>query len=118
MCEKQAKYMKLYKYARICWASYSTGLNDGMFGKEGFGYVDSEMSKQRISKKQFLPTYFQALTQSSMLVFDAYNISFDEDNANEFVNRYEVLAFTQDNDTGFSATLFYDKKKGKFIVWI
>ncbi|ARE80304.1 hypothetical protein CHELV3228_0694 [Campylobacter helveticus] len=116
MCEKQAKYMKLYKYARICWASYSTGLNDGMFGKEGFGYVDSEMSKQRISKKQFLPTYFQALTQSSMLVFDAYNISFDEDNANEFVNRYEVLAFTQDNDTGFSATLFYDKEKDKFVV--
>ncbi|MCR2065175.1 hypothetical protein [Campylobacter helveticus] len=116
MCEKQAKYMKLYKYARICWASYSTGLNDGMFGKEGFGYVDSEMSKQRISKKQFLPTYFQALTQSSMLVFDAYNISFDEDNANEFVNRYEVLAFTQDNDTGFSATLFKDTKDNELIL--
>ncbi|MFH5335594.1 alpha/beta hydrolase family protein [Campylobacter coli] len=34
MYEKQAKYMKLYKYARMCWASYSTGLNEGMFGKE------------------------------------------------------------------------------------
>lgn len=22
MYEKQAKYMKLYKYARMCWASY------------------------------------------------------------------------------------------------
>ncbi len=33
MYEKQAKYIKFYKYARICWASYSTGLNESMFKK-------------------------------------------------------------------------------------
>ena len=26
------KYMQLVKYAELCWASYSEGLNEGMFG--------------------------------------------------------------------------------------
>ncbi|MCW1328062.1 alpha/beta hydrolase [Campylobacter jejuni] len=116
--------MKLYKYARMCWASYSTGLNEGMFGKEDkkwglknqtqyYTKQDIEMLKENNINS---PTYFQAITQSSMLVLDTYNISFDEDNANEFINRYEVLAFIQDDDTSFSATLFKDTKDNELIL--
>lgn len=28
------KYMQLVKYAELCWASYSEGLNEGMFGED------------------------------------------------------------------------------------
>lgn len=39
--------MKFYKYIRMCWAGYSTGLNEGMFRKEErkFGNEYSMLSK-------------------------------------------------------------------------
>ena len=104
MDKRQEKYMKLYKYAQMCWASYSTGLNEGMFGENSKGKI-KQLDKEEMEN---LPTYFQALTENYMLVFDKYNVSFSKAQAREFINRYEVLAFEQDKNTGFSATLFKD----------
>ena len=111
---RMQKYMQLVKYAELCWASYSEGLREGMFGVDSKGSVEG-LSVEELKK---LPTYHQALSESQYLIFEKYNVSFSNSQADHFIKRFEVLAFHQDNtefstlfnDTGFSATLFYDKE--------
>ena len=111
---RMQQYMQLVKYAELCWASYSEGLREGMFGK------DSKGNTQGLDKKQQdkLPTYHQALSESQYLIFEKYNVGFSDSQANHFITRFEVLAFSQDNDTGFSATLFYDMEDNEYILAI
>ncbi|MCX2683880.1 DUF2974 domain-containing protein, partial [Campylobacter sp. MIT 21-1685] len=112
------------QYAELCWASYSEGLNEGMFkneerkwGLKNKSEYYTEDDIKALEKNNIeLPTYHQALTESSCFIFDKYNVSFDNGQANEFIKRYEVLAFTQDDDTGFSATLFNDTKNDEIIL--
>lgn len=107
------QYMQLVKYAELCWASYSEGLNEGMFGNEErkFGNRNSEIFKERANNNEDNPTYHQALSESQYLIFEKYNVGFSDSQANHFITRFEVLAFSQDNDTGFSVTLFGEKRK-------
>ncbi|RDU59099.1 hypothetical protein [Helicobacter sp. MIT 14-3879] len=111
---RQEKYNTLFEYAEICWASYSTGLNEGMFGKDSKGKMKNSDEKN----KKALPTYHQALSESFLLFFDNYNVRFDSKRADKFVNRYAILAFNQDDETGFSATLFKDTKNDELILAI
>lgn len=114
------KYMQLVKYAELCWASYSEGLREGMFGIDSKGKIEG-LSVDELEK---LPTYHQALSESKFLIFEKYNVNFSNSQADHFIKRFEVLAFHQDNtefstlfnDTGFSATLFYDKEKDRFVA--
>ena len=125
---RMQKYMQLVKYAELCWASYSEGLNEGMFGDEErkFGNTNSEIFKERANNNKDNPTYHQALTESQYLIFEKYNVSFSNSQADHFIKRFEVLAFHQDNtefstlfnDTGFSATLFYDTEDNEYILSI
>lgn len=50
------KIKDLRDYAELAWASYSTGLRNGMFG------ADSKGDRDEITDKEYekLPTYFQA----------------------------------------------------------
>lgn len=109
---RMQKYMQLVKYAELCWASYSEGLREGMFGIDSKGRVEG-LSVEELKK---LPTYHQALTESQFLIFEKYNVNFSNSQANHFITRFEVSTFSQDNDTGFSATLFEDTQKDKFVV--
>lgn len=121
---RQQKYMQLVKYAELCWASYSEGLREGMFG------IDSKGDTQGLNKKQQdkLPTYHQALTESRFFIFEKYNVDFSDSQADHFINRFEVLAFHQENNTefsaalsdstGFSATLFCDTEDNEYILAI
>ena len=117
---RMQKYMQFVKYAELCWASYSEGLNEGMFKNEErkFGNENSEVFKERANNNKDNPTYYQALTESQFLIFEKYNVNFSDSQANHFIARFEVLAFSQDNDTGFSATLFYDTEGDEFILAI
>ena len=119
--------MQLVEYAELCWASYSEGLNSGMYGdkekKWGFNergeyYTDDEIKRLKKDKNIDLPTYYQALTETNYLIFEKYNVNFSESQANHFITRFEVLAFSQDNDTGFSATLFNDTEDNELILAI
>ena len=114
------QYMQLVKYAELCWASYSEGLNEGMFGNEErkFGNRNSEIFKERANNNEDNPTYHQALSESQYLIFEKYNVGFSDSQANHFITRFEVLAFSQDNNTGFSATLFYDTEDNEYILAI
>ena len=101
-------------------ASYSEGLNEGMFGNEErkFGNRNSEIFKERANNNEDNPTYHQALSESQYLIFEKYNVNFSNSQANHFITRFEVLAFSQDNNTGFSATLFYDTEDNEYILAI
>ena len=72
---RMQKYMQLVKYAELCWASYSEGLNEGMFGDEErkFGNTNSEIFKERANNNKDNPTYYQALSESQYLIFEKYN---------------------------------------------
>ncbi|WP_104696519.1 Mbeg1-like protein [Helicobacter trogontum] len=117
---RMQQYMQLVKYAELCWASYSEGLNEGMFGNEErkFGNRNSEIFKERANNNEDNPTYHQALSESQYLIFEKYNVGFSDSQANHFITRFEVLAFSQDNNTGFSATLFYDTEDNEYILAI
>ena len=126
--------MQLVKYAELCWASYSEGLNEGMCGdeerkwglKNKTEYYTEDDIKALEKNNIELPTYHQALTESQYLIFEKYNVNFSNSQANHFITRFEVLAFHQDNtefstlfnDTGFSATLFYDTEDNEYILAI
>ena len=49
---RMQKYMQLVKYAELCWASYSEGLNEGMFGDEErkFGNTNSGPAAKRFAR--------------------------------------------------------------------
>lgn len=48
--------------------------------------------------------------------FDKLNGEFSEIQAKNFAKRYEVIFHQPNTLTGFSATLFSDKMKNRFIV--
>ena len=89
--------MQLVKYAELCWASYSEGLNSGMYGdkkkKWGFNergeyYTDDETKRLKKDKNIDLPTYHQALSESQYLIFEKYNVGFSDSQANHFITRF------------------------------
>ncbi len=43
---RMQQYMQLVKYAELCWASYSEGLREGVFG------IDSKENTQDLGEKQ------------------------------------------------------------------
>ena len=94
---RMQQYMQLVKYAELCWASYSEGPNEGMFGLDSVGSKDSEIYKMRENQNKDNPTYHQALSESQYLIFEKYNVGFSDSQANHFITRFEVLAFSQDN---------------------
>lgn len=123
---RMQKYMQLVKYAELCWASYSEGLNEGMFKNEErkwglknkLEYYTEDDIKALEKNNIKLPTYHQALTESQFFIFEKYNVNFSNSQANHFITRFEVSTFSQDNDTGFSATLFYDTEDNEYILAI
>lgn len=48
--------------------------------------------------------------------FDKLNGEFGEIQAKNFAKRYEVIFHQPNTTSGFSATLFYDTHKDRFIV--
>ena len=107
------KIKDLRDYAELAWASYSTGLRNGMFG------ADSKGDRDEITDKEYekLPTYFQALHIDSALweVWeDDYKVGFSAKQTYKFIERYKVVYHHIDdwkNFSGFSATIFYDIKE-------
>ena len=110
------------KYAELAWASYSTGFNEGMCGIDSKGKIEG-LNKQQQDK---LPTYYQALTTIAELNlakwaennFNNYDVGFSPKQANEFANRYKIVAFVNDTDISFSATLFQDTHDNEYILAI
>ena len=110
------------KYAELAWASYSTGFNEGMYGIDSKGKIEG-LNKQQQDK---LPTYYQALTTIAELNlakwaennFNNYDVGFSPKQANEFANRYKIIAFVNDTDISFSATLFQDTHDNEYILAI
>ena len=103
--------LKLLRYAELSWASYSTGLNEGMFGdkekKWGFNEQRKYLTKQEAQKIHQL-SYKRALTSSIFTFYNDTRVDFGDKQAEEFIHRYEILAFIDRADSGFSATLFRD----------
>ena len=110
------------KYAELAWASYSTGFNEGMYGIDSKGKIEG-LNKQQQDK---LPTYYQALTTIAEFNlakwaennFNNYDVGFSPKQANEFANRYKIVAFVNDTDISFSATLFQDTHDNEYILAI
>ena len=48
--------------------------------------------------------------------FDKLNGEFSEIQARNFAKRYEIKLHQQNTASGFSATLFYDKEKDRFVA--
>ena len=116
------KRLAFAKYAELAWASYSTGFNEGMYGIDSKGKIEG-LNKQQQDK---LPTYHQALTTIAELNlakwaennFNNYDVGFSPKQANEFANRYKIIAFVNDTDISFSATLFQDTHDNEYILAI
>ena len=116
------KRLAFAKYAELAWASYSTGFNEGMYGIDSKGKIEG-LNKQQQDK---LPTYYQALTTIAEFNlakwaennFNNYDVGFSPKQANEFANRYKIVAFVNDTDISFSATLFQDTHDNEYILAI
>ncbi|WP_110558636.1 hypothetical protein [Helicobacter cinaedi] len=120
------KRLAFAKYAELAWASYSTGFNEGMYGIDSKGNENSEIFLKREEEKKDNPTYHQALTTIAELNlakwaennFNNYDVGFSPKQANEFANRYKIVAFVNDTDISFSATLFQDTHDNEYILAI
>ena len=116
---KMQKYMRLAKYAELCWASYSTGLNNGMYGcndkKYGFNQKGKYLTKQEAQKIHQV-SYKRALTSSIFTFYNNSRVDFGDKQAEAFIHRYEILAFIDKADSGFSATLFNDTHDNERIL--
>lgn len=111
--------LKLLRYAELSWASYSTGLNEGMFGdkEKKWGLNKQKNYLNEIEAKQNnQTTYKKALTNGIISFYDDTRVEFTNKQAKVFINRYEVVAFVDKKDSGFSATLFYDIQEGEIIL--
>ncbi|TLD80648.1 hypothetical protein [Helicobacter trogontum] len=73
---KMYKYIQLVKYAELCWASYSEGLNSGMYGnkekKWGFNergeyYTDDEIKRLKKIKILTSPPTTKPLVNLNIL---------------------------------------------------
>ncbi|ENY8228074.1 hypothetical protein ACWW01_001891, partial [Campylobacter coli] len=125
MYEKQAKYMKLYKYARMCWASYfyfdflnTRNIFELDFNQEKIqeenslrGYreikvnLEHVVSQKHKDKEVLIDLRQDDAWQSKMLNFfdektnfDKLNGEFGELQTKNFIQRYEVQ-FHQPNTT-------------------
>lgn len=111
--------LKLLRYAELCWASYSIGLNEGMFGdkekKWGFNKQREYLTKQEAQKIHQV-SYKRALTSSIFTFYNDKRVDFGDKQAEEFIHRYEILAFIDKTESGFSATLFYDTHNNEKIL--
>ncbi|WP_110850480.1 hypothetical protein, partial [Helicobacter cinaedi] len=116
------KRLAFAKYAELAWASYSTGFNEGMYGIDSKGKIEGLDEEQQ--KK--IPTYYQALTTIAELNlakwaennFNNYDVGFSPKQANEFANRYKIVAFVNETNISFSATLFQDTHDNEYILAI
>lgn len=116
------KRLAFAKYAELAWASYSTGFNEGMYGIDSKGKIEGLDEEQQ--KK--IPTYYQALTTIAEFNlakwaennFNNYDVGFSPKQANEFANRYKIVAFVNETDISFSATLFQDTHDNEYILAI
>lgn len=116
------KRLAFAKYAELAWASYSTGFNEGMYGIDSKGKIEG-LNKQQQDK---LPTYYQALTTIAEFNlakwaennFNNYDVGFSPKQANEFANRYKIVAFVNETNISFSATLFQDTHDNEYILAI
>lgn len=106
-------------YAELCWASYSTGLNNGMYGgndkKYGFNQKGKYLTKQEAQKIHQV-SYKRALTSSIFTFYNNSRVDFGDKQAEAFIHRYEILAFIDKADSGFSATLFNDTHDNERIL--
>lgn len=113
------KRVAFAKYAELAWASYSTGFNEGMFGNEekqwGFNEQRKYLTKQEAQKIHQL-SYKRALTSSIFTFYNDTRVDFGDKQAEEFIHRYEILAFIDRADSGFSATLFRDTHNNEKIL--
>ena len=113
------KHMQLVKYAELCWASYGTGFNEGMCGgkekKWGFNQQRKYLTKQE-AQKLHQSSYKRALTSSIFTFYNDTRVDFGDKQAEEFIHRYEILAFIDKADSGFSATLFRDIRDDEKIL--
>ena len=116
---RMQKYMQLVKYAELCWASYSEGLNEGMFGDEekqwGFNQQRKYLTKQEAQTIHQI-SYKRALTSSIFTFYNDTRVDFGDKQAEEFIQHYEILAFINKEDSGFSATLFRDIRDNEKIL--
>lgn len=113
------KRLAFAKYAELAWASYSTGFNERMYGdkekKWGFNEQRKYLTKQEAQKiHQF--SYKMALTSSIFTFYNDTRVDVGDKQAGEFIHRYEILAFIDRADSGFSATLFRDTHNNEKIL--
>ena len=106
-------------YAELCWASYSEGLNEGMYGdndkKWGLNQKGKYLTKQEAQKIHQV-SYKRALTSSIFTFYNDTGVDFGDKQAEAFIHRYEILAFICKADSGFSATLFNDTHDNERIL--
>ena len=100
---------KLKDNAELAWAAY------GYFNFEGKRFKDSD---KIITMQNILDiTYKGCKVKDTGWIFnDELNGDFGKEQAKQFFERYDLLKHCPNTDSGFSATLFYDKEKDKFIV--
>ncbi|WP_289181200.1 hypothetical protein [Helicobacter japonicus] len=88
---RMQKYMQLVKYAELCWASYSEGLNEGMFGDEekqwGFNQQRKYLTKQEAQTIHQI-SYKRALTSSIFTFYNDTRVDFGDKQAEEFIQHY------------------------------
>lgn len=117
---KNKNFINVLKdYAELAWASYSESLNEGMFGdndkKWGFNQQGKYLTKQEAQKIHQV-SYKRALTSSIFAFYNDARVDFGDKQAEAFIHRYEILAFINNTDSGFSATLFYDTHNSEKIL--
>lgn len=113
------KRLSFVKYAELAWASYSTGFNEGMFGDKekqwGFNQQRKYLTKQEAQKTHQV-SYKRALISSIFTFYNDTRVDFGDKQAEEFIHHYEILAFINKADSGFSATLFRDIRNNEKIL--
>lgn len=113
---------KLRDNAELAWASYGY-----------FDFIDKQYSFDEKDKDKFKTLYAKInnIDESNEKVQNAkatytdilnmeYNSLFDGDfsplQAKQFFSRYDLLKHCPNTNSGFFATLFYDKQKDEFVV--
>ena len=112
----------LKDYAELAWASYfnfmyinGQKVDNYKIGKGRF-FKDKEnietLEYEKILSKKY-KDYF--IYDNSIAFYPTLNGEFNEIQAKNFINRYEIKLHQPNTSSGFSATLFYDTQKDRFI---
>lgn len=115
----------LKDYAELAWASYfnfmyinGQKVDNYKIGKDRF-FKDKEnietLEYEKILSKKY-KDYF--IYDNSIAFYPTLNGEFNEIQAKNFINHYEIKLHQPNTSSGFSATLFYDTQKDEFIVWL